>query len=115
MVAQMRYTAFRDNIAIVSAWIIALALYTGSFLTTIVITGLITAVLIASYAIYAKYFKPCPHNVHPGVNKTAEASKGLISPVYGREETVKKIFNTLERNAKTRLRRYPVILAVELG
>jgi hypothetical protein len=109
MVAQMRYNALRDNIAIVGAWVIGLTLYTGSLLTTALITAAVTAVLIAGYALYVNFLQPCPHNVHPGVNKSAEASKGLITPVYGREEVVKKVFDILERNEKTRARRYPMI------
>jgi len=109
MVAQMRYQAFRENIVIISGWLIGLSIYTGSFLTTAIVTTSVVLTAVASYAIYAKFFKPCPEDVHPGRNRTAEASKGLISTVHGREEMVKKLFDTLEGNTKTRARRYPLI------
>lgn len=109
MMAQMRYQAFRENLAIISGWLIALSLYTGSFLTTSIVTALVILTTVTSYAIYAKFFKPCPEDVHPGRNRTAEASKGLIPSVHGREEMVKKLFDTLEGNTKTRARRYPLI------
>lgn len=109
MVAQMRYMAFRDNIAILSAWLIGLALYTGSILTTAMIASVTTAIALTALIIYKNFLKPCPDNVHPGKNRTSEASKGNIAPIYGREETVKKLFDTLEGNTKTRARRYPMI------
>ena len=109
MVAQMRYQAFRDNLTIVSAGLLTLTLYTGSIAATIAVAVGLLIVSITSYVLYMNYLKGCPDQAHPGVNRTADASKGLISTVYGREESVKKLFDTLEGNTKTRARRYPMI------
>lgn len=109
MVAQMRYQAFRDNLTIVSAGLIALAVYTGSVLTTIAVGIGCLVISIASYVVYRNYLKSCPDQVHPAINRTADATKGLISTVHGREEMVKRLFDTLEGNTKTRARRYPMI------
>lgn len=109
MVAQMRYMAFRENIVIISAWLVALALYTGSALVTSLIVAATTTVFVTSYVIYKNFLKPCPDNVHPGKNRTAEASRGEIASIHGRNEIVKKLFDTLEGNTKTRARRYPMI------
>lgn len=109
MVAQMRYMAFRENIAIVSAWLVALGLYTGSIATTAIIAAVTAIGFIAAVTVYTNFIKPCPDNVHPGKNRTKEASRGEIASIHGRDEIVKKLFDTLEGNTKTRARRYPMI------
>ena len=109
MVAQMRYQSFRENIAIIGSWLIALSLYTGNFVSTAVISAGVTITAVVSYLIYDKLFKSGPDKVHPGKNITTEASKGNIDPVFGRDEIVKKLFDTLEGNTKTRARRYPMV------
>jgi ATP-dependent Clp protease ATP-binding subunit ClpA len=110
MVAQMRYQALRDNLAVLTGWVVALTLYTGSLLASLAITATMAVSSVIAYALYKSYIKPCPDDVHPGKNRTADATKGNIDAVFGREEVVKKLFDTLENNTKTRARRYPMIL-----
>ncbi len=110
MVALMRYQAFRENLTIVAAGLVALALYTGSLLMTTAIAGAVVVVTLSLYVLYVKYLRPAPSEAHPGINKNASASKGLIPIVYGREEAVRGILATLEGNTKPGCaRRYPMV------
>ncbi len=96
VIAEMRYRAFRDNLAIISGWLIALTFYTKSVATTSIIAGSITGAVAALLIIYTKFFKPPPEYVHPCINKTKEAKLGLLPPVTGREKEIKDFLCTFQ-------------------
>ncbi len=96
IIADLRYRAFRDNLTVISGWLIALSIYTGSFATASLISLGVAATIASFLYIYVKFFKPHPNSIHPCRNITAELKTGELPPVHGREETVREFINTFQ-------------------
>ncbi|MBA3815967.1 MAG: ATP-dependent Clp protease ATP-binding subunit [Parachlamydiaceae bacterium] len=96
--AQMKYQAFRDNIAMVSGWLLALSLYTQSLYATALIGGIVAIAIVATTAIYFKWFKPCPDKINFCQNLVTDAIKGNLPPVYCREKEIDDLIDALCAN-----------------
>lgn len=96
--AEMRYRGFRDNLTLISGWLIALSIYTESLLVTCITVSIIAISCLTIGYVYFKWIKPCPNLPHPFRNLVEEALKGDLAPVYGREEEIQTLVNAICEN-----------------
>jgi len=102
MVAALQWQAFRENLTLISAWLIALTVYTGTAATAALIAASIAVPILTLGYIYFKYFKPAPAHVHPATNLTELAAKNELPTVLFRQKIVDKILTLLNINASTK-------------
>jgi len=111
MIAAMQWQAFRDNMTFISAWLIALTIYTGTVAMASFVTAAIAIPLMTIGFIYFKYFKPPPVHLHPATNLTELAAKGSLPTVLFRENIENQILTLLDINASTNnFRIYPLLI-----
>ncbi len=111
MIAALQWQAFRENLTLLSAWLIALAVYTGSAATAAMLSAAIAAPIVTIAYIYLKYFKPPPAHLHPATNLTELAVKDKLPTVLFRDDTVDQVISLLNVNASTKnMRTYPLLI-----
>lgn len=75
-----------------------LTIYTP--LNALFVTAAIVSCLAIALFVYVKWFKPCPEHIDPCTNLTAQAAKGNLQPVLGRDAEIDQILNCLAASTK---------------
>lgn len=107
--AKERYVNFRNNLAMVSGWFIALTIFCRNILVAGMVAGSIGTVFASVCYVYFRWVKECPSQVPPAINLVDQAIKGELAPVIGRDTEIQELIDALIRNQGS-LRKHPILL-----